>query len=287
MSGWIKLHRTLTEWEWYDDHNATRLLVHLLVTVNYEDKKWQGILVKAGSIATSWESLSAKTGLTIRETRTAMQKLEKSGEATRQATNRWQVVSLVKWAEMQKDSKDSDEIDKQNDKLATIKRQASDNQTTTTKESNNLRSEESKKEETKKVDSTGIIIPDRPKPKRTIFIPPELIEVQNYCVERQNKVDPEQWHNHYTANGWMVGKTKMKDWKAAVRTWEKNNFNNQQNATTFTPKSRDEINRQTSLERRERLMARFSEESDSSDQTSRPNGNSQMDTVDTDWTTPD
>lgn len=84
------------------------------------------------------------------------------------------------------------------------------------------------------VDSTGIIIPDRPKPKRTIFIPPELSEVQNYCIERQNKVDPEQWHNHYTANGWMVGKTKMKDWKAAVRTWEKNNFNSQQNGTITT-----------------------------------------------------
>jgi hypothetical protein len=73
-----------------------------------------------------------------------------------------------------------------------------------------------------------------PKPKRSIFIPPELHEVQNYCIERQNKIDPEQWHNHYTANGWMVGRSKMKDWKAAVRTWEKNDFNTVKNATTTT-----------------------------------------------------
>ena len=52
------------------------------------------------------------------------------------------------------------------------------------------------------------------------FTPPTLSEVQAYCQERGKGVDPERWYNYYTANGWMVGKNKMKDWKAAVRTWE-------------------------------------------------------------------
>lgn len=52
------------------------------------------------------------------------------------------------------------------------------------------------------------------------FTPPSLADVQSYCLERNNGVDPVRWFNHYTANGWMVGKNKMKDWKAAVRTWE-------------------------------------------------------------------
>ena len=52
------------------------------------------------------------------------------------------------------------------------------------------------------------------------FTPPSLSDVQAYCLERNKGVDPERWYNHYTANGWMVGKNKMKDWKAAVRTWE-------------------------------------------------------------------
>jgi hypothetical protein len=52
------------------------------------------------------------------------------------------------------------------------------------------------------------------------FKPPTIDEVKAYCTERNNKVDPEKWHDHYTANGWMVGKTKMRDWKGAVRTWE-------------------------------------------------------------------
>lgn len=56
------------------------------------------------------------------------------------------------------------------------------------------------------------------------FAPPTIEEVKNYCLERKNSVDAIKWHDHYTSNGWMVGKNRMKDWKAAVRTWEKNNF---------------------------------------------------------------
>jgi len=54
------------------------------------------------------------------------------------------------------------------------------------------------------------------------FIPPTVEEVKGYCQERGNDVDPEQWVNFYQAKGWYVGKNKMIDWKAAVRTWEKN-----------------------------------------------------------------
>lgn len=53
------------------------------------------------------------------------------------------------------------------------------------------------------------------------FAAPSLEQVKAYCLERRNSVDAQKWHDHYTANGWMVGRTKMKDWKAAVRTWER------------------------------------------------------------------
>ena len=52
------------------------------------------------------------------------------------------------------------------------------------------------------------------------FIPPTVDEVRDYCLERGNGIDPQRFIDHYTSNGWMVGKNKMKDWKAAVRTWE-------------------------------------------------------------------
>ena len=53
------------------------------------------------------------------------------------------------------------------------------------------------------------------------FTPPTITEVSEYCKERNNTVDPQRFIDHYTSNGWMVGKVKMKDWKATVRNWEK------------------------------------------------------------------
>lgn len=62
---------------------------------------------------------------------------------------------------------------------------------------------------------------DGGKPTRTRrFVPPSVEEVAQYCFERMSKVDPQRFVDYYTSNGWMVGKNKMKDWKAAVRNWE-------------------------------------------------------------------
>lgn len=59
------------------------------------------------------------------------------------------------------------------------------------------------------------------KPPRTRFKPPTLEDVKNYCVERNNNVDAQRFIDYYTSNGWKVGKNPMKDWKAAVRNWER------------------------------------------------------------------
>ena len=58
--------------------------------------------------------------------------------------------------------------------------------------------------------------------KRKIFVPPSVDEVRAYCQERRNRIDPQAFLDYYEARGWRLGKTPMKDWKAAVRTWEKN-----------------------------------------------------------------
>lgn len=60
---------------------------------------------------------------------------------------------------------------------------------------------------------------NRAKSKR--FVPPTLDEVKDYCFERGNNVDAEAFIDFYESKGWMVGKNKMKDWKSAVRTWER------------------------------------------------------------------
>lgn len=62
---------------------------------------------------------------------------------------------------------------------------------------------------------------DRPKKKVVKFVPPTIEEISEYCRERKNNVNPEKFFDFYESKGWMVGKNKMKDWKAAVRTWER------------------------------------------------------------------
>lgn len=72
------------------------------------------------------------------------------------------------------------------------------------------------------------------------FTPPTVEEVQAYCQERGNNIDPEQFVDFYASKGWKVGNNSMKDWKACVRTWEKRDKNNPQtrdNGTKLTDSS--------------------------------------------------
>ena len=64
------------------------------------------------------------------------------------------------------------------------------------------------------------------------FKKPSILEVKNYCNERQNQIDEESFINFYDSKGWMVGKNKMKDWKAAIRTWEMRKNNTKDNTTS-------------------------------------------------------
>lgn len=57
-----------------------------------------------------------------------------------------------------------------------------------------------------------------------VFVKPTLEEIAQYCQERGNSVDPQKFIDHYESNGWRVGKNPMKDWRAAVRTWESNSI---------------------------------------------------------------
>ncbi len=67
--------------------------------------------------------------------------------------------------------------------------------------------------------------------KRAHFVEPTVEEVRAYCRERDNAVDPQRFVDYYTANGWRVGKNTMRDWKAAVRTWEKNGVDHARNGS--------------------------------------------------------
>lgn len=78
------------------------------------------------------------------------------------------------------------------------------------------------------------------KPKAQRFIPPTVEEVNTYCAERNNGIDAQTFVDFYTAKGWMIGKNKVKDWRAAVRTWERSRGTNGQQSSIRSPRSPNE-----------------------------------------------
>lgn len=137
--GWIKLHRSLLEWEWYTDLNTRVLFLHLLITANYEDKKWRGILIKKGSRITGRKQLSDESGLTEQQVRTAIKKLELTKELTIKKDARGSMFTLVNWDKYQDTNQ---QINHENNQAATKDQPSSNQAATTTKEYNNIRNKE-------------------------------------------------------------------------------------------------------------------------------------------------
>lgn len=89
-----KLHRKITEWEWYSDANTFRVFMHLLLTANYEDKRWRNIDVKRGQIITGRMELAQTLRLSERQIRTALDKLKMSGVITIKTTNQYSLITV-------------------------------------------------------------------------------------------------------------------------------------------------------------------------------------------------
>lgn len=196
---YIKLYRDLTEWEWYSDINTCRLFIHMLLKANWKDGNFKGTTVPRGSFISSIGKLADETALTVREVRTGISHLKLTGEVTSKAFSKYTVFTVKNYDLYQSS-------DTKSDKQVTSKRHSNDMLTTTIEEKKEIKN--IKKEE--------------PKGSKKKFEPPSVEEVRDYCQSRKgNTVDAQAFVDFYTSKGWMVGKNHMKDWKAAVRTWER------------------------------------------------------------------
>jgi hypothetical protein len=180
--GWIKLHRQILEWEWYSDNNCFRLFLHLLLKANHKEKRFKGIELKVGSIVTSRDLLARETGLSSQQIRTALNKLISTNEITSETSSQGTILQIVSYEKYQVST---NEITNE---------QPTSNQRVTT--NNNVKKEKK-------------------------FIIPTFNDVLEYCMQNNLDVDGVKFINFYESKGWMVGKNKMKDWKAAIRTWVK------------------------------------------------------------------
>jgi len=138
LSGWIKLHRRMMSWEWYQDSNMVHLFLHMLMKANHEPGKWRGIQVNRGQFVSGRKALSKEIGMSERSIRTCIKRLKSTNELTTNATNRFTLYTIVNWDTYQIDGRSSDQ---HTDQPCASKRPASDQQVTTNKNDKNDKNE--------------------------------------------------------------------------------------------------------------------------------------------------
>lgn len=94
---YIKLYRSLFEWEWYRNEHTKNLFIHCLLKANWNDGKFEGNVIHRGSFVSSIGTLADETGLTCDEVRTAIKHLINTGEITKQSTNKFTVFTVVNY----------------------------------------------------------------------------------------------------------------------------------------------------------------------------------------------
>lgn len=95
--GYIKLHRSIEEWEWSNNPIMYYFWVRLLVVANYKDKEWQGKVIPRGTIITSVAKLAADFSLSVKQVRCCLERLTKGKQIVTQTTNKWTKITICNY----------------------------------------------------------------------------------------------------------------------------------------------------------------------------------------------
>ena len=188
MSGWIKLHRQIVNWEWYSDSKTFRLFLHLLLTANHKDNNYRGKLIKKGCLVTGRELLSAQTGMSVREIRTCLERLKSTNEIAIKTNSKGTEIQVINYEKYQSTTNET-----------TNERPTNDQQTTT---NNNDKNDKEEKED------------------KTI---PSIDDFVAYALERKSNINIENVKHKYEAwklNGWKSQRgnklSPILNWKSSL-----------------------------------------------------------------------
>ena len=184
--GWIKLHRQILNWEWYSDTNTFRLFLHLLLTANFKDQKYQGKLIKKGSLLTGRDKLSYETGLSVREVRTCLERLKSTNEIAIKSNSKGTEIQVVNYDKYQIETSET-----------TNERPTNDQQATTIKEGK----ENKERKEKKNI--------------------PDFSDFLAYAIKERPMVDKDKVQAKYdtwVSNGWKDGyDNNILNWKTKLK----------------------------------------------------------------------
>ena len=100
-SGWIKIHRQITKWEWYTDSNTKSLFFHLVLMANHKPARYKGMVIETGCLITGQKKLSIETGLSVRNIRTCLERLKMTNELTIKTSSQGTHIQVVKYTDYQ------------------------------------------------------------------------------------------------------------------------------------------------------------------------------------------
>lgn len=221
MNGWIKLHRKITEWEWYTDRNTLAVFLHLLIMANIEDKKYRGYDVKRGECIIGRKSLAEDLNMSEQNVRTAINHLLLTNEITIKTTNQFTIVTICNYNSYQVVEIPTDQRTNQQPNQQPTNDQPTGNQRVTTpKEYNNL--------------NNGI------KEEVSVYAPATLEEVENYCVyvglsnftdgttKSPARLTAEKFYDHFNSVGWVdINNRKIVDWRSRLANWIRDDYQRQ------------------------------------------------------------
>ena len=190
-NGFIKIYRKILEWEWYDDIPTTRLFIHLLLTVNIKDSVWKGREIPAGSRVISLSKLSKEAGLTQKQIRGSLDKLERANCVAKSTTPKYTVITVLNWDSYQSRGQTQGQTKgTQQDKRGANKGQQ------------NKKIKEDKRREEDRGAS------------------PTLSILQSFISENRLNVDAEKFFAYYERFHWRDKNGRPVDWRDKLKSWD-------------------------------------------------------------------
>lgn len=224
-NGYIKLHRKLLDCSVFQNEKLLKVWIWCLLKASHEEHELiignTIVKVKEGQFIYGKNRAFEETKIPVATFWRYMNLLQDLNMITLEATNKWTLATITNWSAYQltevEPKWNANETEKslkfqQPPEVSEPQAERKWNANGTIQEYNNNNNKRPKKS----------------KAERNV-IPPSLEMVTDYCIKRKNRINPQYFIDYYETRDWCVGKNKMKDWQAAIRTWENNDRQRNQN----------------------------------------------------------
>lgn len=225
LNGYIKLFRKLIRWGWYQDNVVKGLFIHCLLCASYKDFEWMGMGLKAGQFITSLKHLSEELGFSVQQIRTAIKKLESTGEITSTSTNKYTIITVVNWENFQSFE---DESNTESNNPITNEQQTDNKRATNEQQHRKNIKNINNFKNTKKRENNA-----------HACATPSSNVVSIYCLENKIPLSVgEKFYDYYSARKWKTtrGSDISDSWQAKLDEWNKRELSKDESEGKYSDK---------------------------------------------------